>query len=50
MNYSGIALLNLDESAASAINSIHNIEALLLDEAAAAELLQPTTEREAPSF
>jgi len=49
-NYSGITLLNLNESAVTSLRSIRNIEATLLDDAAAAELLQPTTAYEAPSF
>ena len=48
--YSGIKILNLDESAVATLSSIRNIEALLLDELAAAELLQPTTASDAPSF
>ena len=49
-NYGGITILNVDESAGSTLNSIRNIEALLLDEIAAAELQQPSTATEAPSF
>ena len=48
--YSGITILNLDESAVATFRSIRNIEALLLDGASVAELLQPTTARDAPSL
>ena len=49
-NYGGITILNLDESAVSSLRSIRNIEALLLDEVAAAELQQPSKASDAPSF
>lgn len=49
-NYGGIILLNLDESAVSALGSIRNIEALLIDEVAAAELQQPSPQNDALSF
>ena len=48
--YGGIAILNFDESAVSTLSSIRNIEALLLDETAAAELQQPSTANGAHSF
>jgi len=48
--YSGITILNVDESSVSTLRSIRNIEALLLDEVAAVELLQPSTASDAPSF
>ena len=48
--YGGITILNLDESAVSTLSSIRNIEALLLDELAAAELLQPTAVSNVLSF
>ena len=49
-NYGGITLLNLDESAVSALSSIRNIEALLFDEEAAAKLQQPSVASYALSF
>jgi len=49
-NYGGITILNLDESAFSTLNSIRNIEVLLLDEVAAAELRQPSVASDALSF
>ena len=49
-NYAGITLLDLDETAVSTLSSIRNIEALLLDEEAAAELRQPSTASDALSF
>ena len=49
-NYRGIKLLNLDESSLSALNSIRNIEVLLLDEEAAAKLKQSSTANETISF
>ena len=48
--YAGITLLNLDESAVSTLNSIRNIEALLLDEEAAAKLKYPSVASDAVSF
>ena len=48
--YAGITLLNLDESAVSTLSSIRNIEALLLDEEAAAKLKQSSTANETLSF
>ena len=48
--YGGITILNLDESAVSTLSSIRHIEALLLDEVAAAELLQPSAMSDALSF
>ena len=48
--YSGITLLNLDESAVSSLSSIRNIEALSLDEVAAAKLKQSSTANETISF
>ena len=48
--YSGITNLNLDESAVSTMSRIRNIEALLRDEVATAELLQPSAASETPSF
>ena len=41
-NYPGITLLNLDKNESSTLNSIRNIEAILLDETAVEELLQST--------
>ena len=49
-NYSGISILNLDKSAVSTLSSIRNIEALLLDEEAAAKLKQSSTANETLSF
>ena len=50
-NYSSIkTLLNSNESAVTSLSSIHNIEAFLLDKAAAAELHQPTTNSEVLSL
>jgi hypothetical protein len=49
-NYGAITLLNLDESAVSALSSIRNNEALLLDEEAAAKLQQPSVASDALSF
>ena len=46
----GITLLDLDESAVSTLNSIRNIEALLLDEEVAAKLKQSSTADETLSF
>jgi hypothetical protein len=40
--YGGITILNIDQSADSTLSSIRNIEALLLDEVAVADLLQPS--------
>ena len=48
--YAGITLLDLDESAVSSLRSIRNIEALLLDEEAAAKLKQSSTADETLSF
>ena len=48
--YGGITILDLDESALTTLSSIRNIEALLLDEEAAAELRQPSTASDALSF
>lgn len=49
-NYGGITLLDLNESVVKSLKSIRNIEAILLDEAAAAALLQPITANEGPSL
>ena len=49
-NYAGITILTLDESAISTLRSIRNIEALLLDKVAAAELQQPSAASDALSF
>ena len=49
-NYDGITLLNLNETDMCSSNSIRNIEALVLHEEAASELLEPTTASETPSF
>ena len=49
-NYNGITLLEVNESAVTTSNSIRNIEALLLDEVAAAELHQPSAASDALSF
>ena len=43
-------LLTLDESAVTPLNSIRNIEALLIDEPIAQKLLKPTTNSDAPSL
>ena len=48
--YNGIILLEVNESAVTTLNSIRNIEALLLDEVAAAELHQPSAASDALSF
>ena len=48
--YGGITILNLDESAVSTLSSIRHIEALLLDEVAAAELQHLSTASDALSF
>ena len=48
--YSGVTIINLDESAVSALSSIRNIEALLLDEEAATKLVQSSTANEMLSF
>ena len=48
-NYGGITILNLDESAVSTSSSICNIDALLLDEVAAAELQQASAASDALS-
>lgn len=48
--YAGITLLKLDESAVATPNSIRNIEAILLDDVVAAELVQPTTKSYSPSL
>ena len=49
-NYNGIILLEVNESVVTTSNSIRNIEALLLDEVAAAELHQPSAASDALSF
>ena len=49
-NYGGITILNLDESVVTALSSIRNMEALLLDEVSAADLLQPSTSSNSCSF
>lgn len=48
--YSGITLLKIDECAMYNSRSIRNIEALVLEETAAAQLLKPTTASEAQSL
>ena len=48
--YAGITLLNLDKIAASTLISMRNIEVLLIDEAAAAELVNPNSAEENYSF
>ena len=48
--YAGITLLNLDESAVSNLSSIRNVEALLLDEEAAAKLQHSFLENDGVSF
>ena len=48
--YSGITLLSLRESEICNLNSTRNIEALLLDESAAAELRDPMTNSETLAF
>jgi hypothetical protein len=45
--YIGITLLNLNEGVVSNLNSIRNIDALLLDEISAAELQQSPSTNEA---
>lgn len=47
-NYTGIALLILDESVIISLRSIRNIEVIVLDELTAAALLQPERMSEAP--
>ena len=49
-NYNGITLLEVNESAVTTSNSIRNIEALLLDEVAAADLHHPSAASDALSF
>ena len=48
--YNGITTISVSENAMSKIDSIRNIEAILLNEADVAELLQQTTIGEAPSL
>lgn len=48
--YGGVTILDLDESTVSTLNSIGNIEALILDEAAAAELVKPSAASNVLSF
>ena len=48
--YDGIALISLSVTALPKFDSVRNIEALLLDEVAAAELQQPSATSEAFSF
>ena len=50
INYSGVTILKLVESAVSTLNSIRNIEALLLDEVTAAELQHSSAASDALSF
>lgn len=49
-NYAGINILTLNESAASTLSSIRNIEVLLLDEVTADELQHPSVASDALSF
>ena len=49
-NYSGITLINFDDSFVASSKSVRNIEALLIDEVAAAELRQPSMASDALSF
>lgn len=49
-NYNGISLLKINECTVTAVRSLRNIEVLLLDEVAAAELQQPSTASDALSF
>ena len=49
-NYSGVTILNIYVSTITTLSSIRNIEAILLNEAAATELLQPTMDHEVPFF
>ena len=48
--YSGVTLLDLNESVAISLSNIRYIEALLLDEAAAAQLQHPSAESDVFSF
>ena len=48
--YAGITLVNVDESTASTLSSIRNIEALLFDEEAATQLHHPSMASDAVSF
>ena len=45
-DYKGITLINVNESSVTTLSSISNIEAILLNEATAAELAPSTTIRE----
>ncbi|MDB0017998.1 hypothetical protein N9D84_01970 [Planktomarina temperata] len=49
-SYCGITLLDLNESVVMSLSSIRNIEALLLDEEAAAKLKKSSTANETISF
>jgi len=49
-SYNGIMLIFVDEMVVASLNSIRNVEALLVDEVTAAELLQPSAPSEASSF
>ena len=48
--YPGIVLLNLNDTDVSTENPTRNVEALLLDNSAASELLNPTETEGTPSF
>jgi len=48
--YNGITLITVNESSVTTLSSIRNIEAILLNDATAAELLQSTSIRESPSL
>ena len=48
--YRGITLIEIDHVTLTTLNSIRNIEAILLDEATAEELLKPSTRNDAPSL
>ena len=47
-NYGRVTILNLGESPISTLSNIRHIEALLIDDVAAAELQQPSTASNAP--
>ena len=49
-NYSGIMILNLNDSSAPTLKSIRHIEALLLSEKAAETLVKPAADGQLPSF
>ena len=49
-NYNGITLIEVKVSSIKTLSSIRNIEAILLNDATVAELLQSTLISEAPSL